>query len=331
MSGEKNPGGDVMHVMHGIVPSSDLHNSAEEYTKHNDNRMPRIARWASFQEDSLISESNLLENEEYLEQQHESSTSNCNSTGFDGSSANTYETTTNDSNEVSTKLHGSISPEKTASNTGDFHLRVDHEMALPPLVVEAPVQYVASLPGKKIRDKAAKALNIWLKVGEQDLSQITDVVGLLHSASLVLDDVEDGSSCRRGKPAAHTIFGQAQAINSAGFQINKALLEVMKLGDPRCMAIFSEEMENLYVGQAYDLYWTFNSQRPTFKEYIAMVDHKTGALFNMLVKLMAAKSTAISEPNPDLFNLVILLGRFFQIRDDYMNLTSDDKNGTKQH
>lgn len=134
MSGEKNPGGDVMHVMHGIVPSSDLHNSAEEYTKHNDNRMPRIARWASFQEDSLISESNLLENEEYLEQQHESSTSNCNSTGFDGSSANTYETTTNDSNEVSTKLHGSISPEKTASNTGDFHLRVDHEMALPPLV-----------------------------------------------------------------------------------------------------------------------------------------------------------------------------------------------------
>lgn len=44
----------------------------------------------------------------------------------------------------------------------------------------------------------------------------------------------------------------------------------------------------------------------------------------MLVKLMAAKSTAISEPNPDLFNLVILLGRFFQIRDDYMNLTSDD-------
>lgn len=44
----------------------------------------------------------------------------------------------------------------------------------------------------------------------------------------------------------------------------------------------------------------------------------------MLVRFMAAKSTAISEPNSDLFNLVILLGRFFQIRDDYMNLTSDD-------
>lgn len=134
MNGGQNPGGDVLNVMHGILPSNGIRDGTEEYTKNNDSSMPRIARWASFQEDSLVSASNLLENEEYLEQQHESSTSNCNSTGFDDSSANTYDTTTNDSNEASTKLNGSISPEKTASNTGDFHLRVDHEMALPPLV-----------------------------------------------------------------------------------------------------------------------------------------------------------------------------------------------------
>lgn len=47
---------------------------------------------------------------------------------------------------------------------------------------------------------------------------------------------------------------------------------------------------------------------------------ETGALFNMLVRLMGAKSH--SPSTLDLSRLMTLLGRYFQIRDDYMNLTS---------
>jgi geranylgeranyl pyrophosphate synthase len=47
---------------------------------------------------------------------------------------------------------------------------------------------------------------------------------------------------------------------------------------------------------------------------------ETGALFNMLVRLMGAKSHSPSIL--DLSRLMTLLGRYFQIRDDYMNLTS---------
>lgn len=49
---------------------------------------------------------------------------------------------------------------------------------------------------------------------------------------------------------------------------------------------------------------------------------ETGALFSMLVRLMAAKSEVGPTETPDLTWLVVLLGRYFQIRDDYMNLTS---------
>ncbi|KAM7195197.1 Geranylgeranyl diphosphate synthase sdnC [Rhypophila sp. PSN 637] len=191
-------------------------------------------------------------------------------------------------------------------------------------IISAPAYYVASTPGKKIRDKAASALNIWLQVPEDDLQQIRRVIDMLHNASLILDDVEDGSVSRRGRPATHMIFGVPQAINSAGYQINRAMMEALKLGSVECLDIFIEELDRLYIGQGYDLFWTFNIKRPSVEKYISMVDYKTGSLFNMLVRFMAAKTGTDKAPHPDLTRLVVLLGRYFQIRDDYMNLTSDE-------
>nr|A0A1B4XBK0.1 RecName: Full=Geranylgeranyl diphosphate synthase sdnC; AltName: Full=(2E,6E)-farnesyl diphosphate synthase; AltName: Full=Dimethylallyltranstransferase; AltName: Full=Farnesyl diphosphate synthase; AltName: Full=Farnesyltranstransferase; AltName: Full=Geranylgeranyl pyrophosphate synthase; Short=GGPP synthase; Short=GGPPSase; AltName: Full=Geranyltranstransferase; AltName: Full=Sordarin/hypoxysordarin biosynthesis cluster protein C [Sordaria araneosa]BAV32147.1 geranylgeranyl diphosphate synth len=210
----------------------------------------------------------------------------------------------------------------------------DHNPLLSGTIVGAPADYVASTPGKKIRDKAASALNIWLQVSPDDLNQIRTVIDMLHNASLILDDVEDGSVSRRGRPATHMIFGMPQAINSAGYQINRAMMEVLKLGSQDCLEIFIEELDRLYIGQGYDLFWTFNIKRPSVEKYISMVDYKTGSLFNMLVRFMAAKTGAkggVETDNnkapiapPDLTRLVVLLGRYFQIRDDYMNLTSDE-------
>lgn len=55
---------------------------------------------------------------------------------------------------------------------------------------------------------------------------------------LRLDDFEDSSPLRRGRPAAHAIFGAAQTINSANYWILKALDEVRRLGDSECLTIF---------------------------------------------------------------------------------------------
>ena len=108
--------------------------------------------------------------------------------------------------------------------------------------MRAPARYVESLPTKKIRDKVADAFNLWLAVPETDLNCIKEVIKILHNASLILDDVEDGSVSRRGRPATHMIYGTPQAINSAGYQINRALRQVIELGDPRCVTVFSGKL-----------------------------------------------------------------------------------------
>ncbi|KAL1876932.1 hypothetical protein Daus18300_002538 [Diaporthe australafricana] len=164
----------------------------------------------------------------------------------------------NGTNGVKTKRHKTEPCSGNLFKDSDAVLNVNLH-PLSDAVICAPAEYVSSLPSKGVRDKIADALCIWLDVPAQDLSQIKHVIGLLHNASLMLDDVEDGSVLRRAQPTTHTVFGPAQTINSAGHQIILAMKEVRKLGNGKCLDIFSG-----------------------------------------------------------------LLGRYFQIRDDYMNLTSAD-------
>ena len=140
-----------------------------------------------------------------------------------------------------------------------------------------------------------------------------------------LDDLEDGSPLRRGKPSTHDIYGSAQTINSATFQFFQATEVAAKLNNPACFRIFIEEMHHLYVGQSYDIYWTHNALCPSVSQYLRMVDKKTGGLFRMLTRFMTAESpVSESMADGDLDRLSCLIGRLFQIRDDYQNLASAD-------
>ena len=80
--------------------------------------------------------------------------------------------------------------------------------------VESPSRYIESLPSKGVRSRVISALNIWYEVPYNEMVIIKQVVRFLHEASLMLDDIEDSSTLRRGKPCAHTIFGIPQTMNS---------------------------------------------------------------------------------------------------------------------
>ncbi|KAL3470496.1 putative geranylgeranyl diphosphate synthase [Aspergillus californicus] len=187
-------------------------------------------------------------------------------------------------------------------------------------ILQAPYDYITALPSKRLREQAIDALNAWCHLPASKLEIIKSILTILHNASLMLDDLEDGSDLRRGKPATHTIFGLGQTVNSANYQLVRALREVQKLGDPRSLLIFTDELENLATGQAMDLYWTSNLICPSLHEYFAMIDNKTGGLFRLLARLMALHST--SPIQVDLTDFTNRLGRYFQTRDDYQNLVS---------
>ncbi|KAL4956126.1 isoprenoid synthase domain-containing protein [Aspergillus filifer] len=202
---------------------------------------------------------------------------------------------------------------------------------------EAPYEYVNSLPSKGMRNRLIDALNVWLKVPSKSLETIKNIVQMLHNASLMLDDIEDHSRLRRGEPVTSTFYGASQTINSANFTYVKAVQATMELQTAmKCMDIFIDELTNLHCGQSLDLYWRHHARCPTVDEYIMMVDNKTGGLFRLLLRLMEAESSSkqsnlkgVSSNQSPLERLLVLTGRYYQIRDDYLNLTSADYESKK--
>jgi ophiobolin F synthase len=191
----------------------------------------------------------------------------------------------------------------------------------------APCDYINSLPSKGVRSKLVDGFNVWLNVSEKGLAMINRIIKNLHNSSLILDDIEDNSPLRRGKTATHIIFGREQAINSATYLFVSAAQEIHATGNSDLTAVMLEELQNLFVGQSWDLYWKFSMIPPSEEDYLAMIEHKTGAMFRMLVRLMQAASPLISQYDFD--PLVQAIGRFYQIRDDYMNLQAEEYSSSK--
>ncbi len=173
-------------------------------------------------------------------------------------------------------------------------------------ILLSPYTYLFSHPGKDIRAQLIAAFNEWLQVPPQALLIITKVVGMLHTASLLVDDVEDSSVLRRGLPVAHSIFGTAQTINTANYVYFVALQELMKLDElyeengtknerrkrGEAVRIYTEELVNLHRGQGMDLFWRDTLTVPTEEEYLEMVGNKTGGLFRLAIRLMQAESAS---------------------------------------
>ncbi|KAJ4396249.1 geranylgeranyl pyrophosphate synthetase [Gnomoniopsis smithogilvyi] len=194
-------------------------------------------------------------------------------------------------------------------------------------VIMGPFEYLNGQRGKDFRSQLIAAFNTWLDVSAESLEIITKVVGMLHTASLLIDDVEDNSILRRGLPVAHSLFGVPQTINSANYVYFYALEELQKLNNKEVITVYAEELLNLHRGQGMDLFWRDTLTCPTEDEYLEMVGNKTGGLFRLGIKLMQAESRAKNVV--DCVPLVNLIGLIFQIRDDYQNLHSTEYSENK--
>ncbi|KAF2835350.1 geranylgeranyl diphosphate synthase [Patellaria atrata CBS 101060] len=186
-------------------------------------------------------------------------------------------------------------------------------------ILLGPFDHLFGHPGKNIRSQLIAAFNVWLDVRPDSLSIITKAVGMLHTASLLIDDVEDSSLLRRGVPVSHSIFGIPQTINSANYVYFLALQEILRLENARAVQIYTEELLHLHRGQGMDLFWRDTLTCPSEPEYLEMVSNKTGGLFRLAIKLMHAETNEFLSACT---TLVDTIGLLFQILDDYKNLHS---------
>jgi geranylgeranyl diphosphate synthase type I len=142
---------------------------------------------------------------------------------------------------------------------------------------------------------------------------------LLHTATLLYDDIIDGDDMRRGQPAVHVKFGQELAIIIAGLLTTQAFLAIVQL--PRLNAHLVHAMNEMGIGAVLEL----RGDAKGVKGYLAVAGRKTARLFQLAGELGAYAGRATPAQMTALRDYARNLGVAFQLRDDVLDVIGDEK------
>jgi geranylgeranyl pyrophosphate synthase len=186
-----------------------------------------------------------------------------------------------------------------------------------------PVNYYKRQKGKSIRKILGDLFGKLLGVSETNIELINNITNDCHNASLVIDDIEDNGTLRRNEQCAHLKYGTPLSINSGYYSIFKSLNQITQNFNQQTSNKIIKYLYYLHEGQGMDIYYTQNKVIPTLEEYEKMMIYKTGYAFIMNLELLMDKSTNLIfiKKYEKVKNILIIFSLFFQIRDDYINLT----------
>lgn len=142
----------------------------------------------------------------------------------------------------------------------------------------------------------------------------------LHAATLLHDDLVDGASLRRNKPAAHLQWGNSIAVLVGDFLLARALSVSAATGRARIVQILAELTEQMSQGEVHQL-MRKGDIRLSEAEYLEVIRRKTAVLFETACRVSAVLAEASAEKESALAAYGLNLGMAFQIADDLFDYT----------
>ncbi len=186
--------------------------------------------------------------------------------------------------------------------------------------------YVRSRKGKMMRPLLVILIARELgEVGEKTLrSAVT--LELLHTASLVHDDVVDESGERRGQRSVNAVYDNKVAVLVGDYLLSTSLLQATLTDNIKVVELISRLGGTLSEGEVYQL---ANIRREAITEeaYFHIIHHKTAALFAACAELGAISAGADEAYVARAKRFGELVGLCFQIRDDIFDYYEDAKIG----
>ncbi len=184
--------------------------------------------------------------------------------------------------------------------------------------------------GKRLRPVLVCLSHDTLKGNSSEVYLLSLIPEIIHTGSLIVDDIEDNSKLRRGKPSIHEIYGTALALNNGNFLYFYALnlLKNSTISDDKKLKIYnliSEELTKLHLGQGMDIYWSKEKNYEIeLEECLQMYEYKTGSLIKVSMLIGAILAETNEENINVLGNVAYKLGIAFQLRDDILNLKPEE-------
>src|SRR2546423_2297346 len=157
--------------------------------------------------------------------------------------------------------------------------------------------------------------------------RLAEITELIHTASLLHDDVIDMSTTRRSKPSANTLFGNKMAVLAGDFLLGRASVALARLRDPEVTELLATVIANLVEGEFMQLKNTeLDEKQPQWSEdTISYYLQKTYLKSASLISKSCRAAALLGNGAPDVVEAAYSYGRnlglAFQLVDDMLDYT----------
>ena len=183
-------------------------------------------------------------------------------------------------------------------------------------------QYIINSGGKRIRPLL---LLICAKATEYDGDyhySMAVVIELIHTATLLHDDVVDQSATRRGQETANELWGNAPSVLVGDFLYSRDFEIMVEPNSMEIMRILSKATNQISEGEVLQLL-NIKNANVTQAEYFKVIERKTACLFKAACQIAGILSSADQKVINAMGSFGMHLGNAFQIIDDTLDYESD--------
>ena len=183
-------------------------------------------------------------------------------------------------------------------------------------------QYIIAAGGKRLRPALLLMVCGALGYQGQDRYSMAAVIELIHTATLLHDDVVDESTLRRGRPTANESFGNPASVLVGDFLHTRSFQMMVEVGSMRIMEILSEATNVIAEGEVLQL---MNMHDASLDEagYLRVIRSKTAKLFEASARLGAVMAGCGPDVEENCAVYGQALGTAFQIIDDVLDYDGD--------
>jgi octaprenyl-diphosphate synthase len=148
------------------------------------------------------------------------------------------------------------------------------------------------------------------------------VVEFIHTATLLHDDVVDGSVLRRSSPTANALFGNAASVLVGDFVYSRSFQMMVEVDNMRVMRVLADATNVIAEGEVLQLLNCHNADLDE-QNYLKVIRYKTAKLFEAATRLGAILGNASLRDEEAMASYGMHLGTAFQLIDDVLDYSGD--------
>jgi octaprenyl-diphosphate synthase len=221
---------------------------------------------------------------------------------------------------------GAVALDLIAAELAQVEEKMEHLLASREPLLSEIARHLIQGGGKRVRP--AVAILVFRACGGRDVTDMIDVaiaLELIHSATLLHDDIIDGGETRRGRPSAFLRYGLANTLVTGDFLFSKAF-ELCGRFEEQVVRWAADACVSLTEGEVMQGRFRRNPAA-TVDDYLEIIARKTASLFSQGARVAAHLAGVDSRGTESMALCGLNIGMAFQIVDDILDVEGDARTG----